>query len=631
MNNLPDAENVVQTTITRLRPFLVPAIVLILLTLLVYGQTLGFSFLSNWDDDYYVTRNLDIQGFTVKHLIRVFSASYVGNYAPVHLLSYMLDYQLVGLNSAWFHGVNVVLHICNGLLFYLLVRRLTGKPFWAFVASAIFLLHPVQVESVAWISQRKNLLAMMFSLCSFHAYIFYRRHEGKGSRYYILSLLFLVLALLAKSITVIIPFVFLLHDVYLEGPRRNKGLFVDKIPFVCAAVLVSCITVITQSAEMGGGIVDYFNGDTTARIFTMFTVLTNYLRILIWPSTLNLIYIFIIKTRIDIEVAFALLLSLVLCIGGIYLLRKERRLFFGFALFFLGLIPVSQIVPLATLMNDRYLYFPMLGAGWLVGGYLSRLNDRYPDARINPAYLVISFILIPCLFLSYQRTGVWRNSIALWSDTSEKLPTHKDPLATLAEAYVFDGQPMKALETYEKVFTLKRDFSDREIEKKALNDAAGLYMSIGAMGKTLPLVTTLTTKFPDYSPGFLNLGYYYYLSGNLPEAEKAYRKALSLAPNSSSALIAVGNICLETKRVAEARDYYRKAYENGGNGADLQYYMACVEALAKDYDKSLHHLEEALRLGFRNLYSLNVNPDLALLRRLPAFNKLVVTYFPDKK
>jgi protein O-mannosyl-transferase len=616
-----------QAFLSRIRPYVAPAIGLILLTAVIYGQTLGYSFLTNWDDDFYVTHNLDIQGFTAKHLLRIFSASYVGNYAPVHLLSYMLDYQLAGMNPAWFHGVNVFLHICNGLLFYCLVRRLTGKPFWAFAASAIFLLHPVQVESVAWISQRKNLLAMFFSLCSFLSYISYRRGKGNASRAYILSLLFLVLALLAKSVAVIFPVVFLFHDLFLEDSHRDKGLFVDKIPFVCAAILISCITVITQSAEMGGGIVDYFDGNTTARILTMFTVLTSYLRILFWPTNLNLIYIFIIKTGIDIEVAFALFIVLALSIAGISLLRKERRLFFGFALFFLGLVPVSQIVPLTTLMNDRYLYFPMLGAAWIVGGYLSRLNDSLAESRIKPAYLAISLILIPCTLLSYQRATVWRNSIALWSDTSEKLPTLKDPLATLAEAYNFDNQPGKALETYEKVFALKREFSDREIEKKALNDTASLYMNSGSQAKALPLITTLTTRYPDYAQGFLSLGYYYYISGSLTEAERAYRKALSLAPNNSSALIAVGNICLQTRRVGDARDYYRQAYENGGNGPDLQYYMACAEALAGDYDKSLHHLEEALRLGYRNRNALTGNPDLSAVRSLPAFNRLLGSYF----
>ena len=243
-----------QTYLSKLKPHLLPACGLILLTLAVYGQTLGYDFQTNWDDYQYVTHNPDIFGISANNLIRVFSSVYVGNYAPVHLLSYMLDYQLAGMNPIWFHGVNVLFHCLNGLLFYLLVYRLTKNPFWAFAASAVFLLHPAQVESVAWISQRKNLLAMFFSLCSFHSYISYSRRTGEGrERAYIFSVFFLILALLAKSIAVIIPFVFLLYDFFVEIPVRKKGVYADKVPYLIAAAVASGITLFTQSIQMGGG------------------------------------------------------------------------------------------------------------------------------------------------------------------------------------------------------------------------------------------------------------------------------------------------------------------------------------------------------------------------------------------
>jgi hypothetical protein len=504
------------TCLARLKPHLVPAIVLTLLTLVVYGQTLSFDFLSNWDDYQYVTSNPDIRGFSAINLIHIFSSSYVGNYAPLHLLSYMLDYQLVGLDPVWFHGVNVLFHAVNGLLFYLLVHRLTGKPVWAFVAAAVFLLHPVQVESVAWVSQRKNLLAMFFSLSSFLAYLSYqqRTEEGRGCAY-IFSVLFLLLALFAKSIAVIMPFVFLLYDYYLEQPRRRIGIFTDKIPYLVTVAVASGITMITQSA--GGGSVDFFGGNITDKVLTMLTVLTRYMQILIWPANLNLnaVYIFYIKNRIDGEVAIALLLVTVLCLTGAYLWHRERRLFFGFALFFLGLLPVAQIVPLSTLMNDRYLYFPMLGAAWIVGGLISRCHDRVAPKLSNPALIIITCLFIPYLLLSHQRTLVWRNAIALWSDVVIKLPTLKDQRATLAAAYIYDGQKKKALATYEELFALKREFADPLVERKALLEAANLYMDEGSLAKAFPLLLTLTTKFPDYPRGFLALGRYQALSRNL--------------------------------------------------------------------------------------------------------------------
>lgn len=620
-----------QGTSVRWTSHAVPVIGLLLLTLAVYGQVVGYDFIINWDDNLYVTSNPDILGFTTNNLIRLFSSSYAGNYAPIHLLSYMLDYQLSGMNSGWFHGVNVVFHIANGLLFYLAVFRLTGKPFWGFVSSAVFLLHPVQVESVAWVTERKNLLAMFFSLGAFICYISYRQETGTGRKCaYLFSLILLALALLAKSIAVIMPGVFLLHDFFLETPRRDKGIIADKIPFIVAAAIAASITMITQSAEMGGGIVDYFAGNLGHKSLTMLSVLTRYLHILVWPSNLNIIYIFFIKTRVDREAILSLILVMALTSAGIYLWRRDRQLCFGYTLFFLGLVPVSQIAPLSTLMNDRYLYFPMLGAAWMLGGWLSRLNDRF-TGRGNPAQILCVCLLFPCALLAHHRTSVWQDSITLWSDAAAKLPTLKDPRASLAEAYLDAGQNEKALATYGEVFSLKREFSDLGVEQKALNNAANLYLKKGLLITALPILNTLTTKFPDYPPGFLNLGYYHYLSRNLPEAEKAYHKAFSLDPRSAQACIWLGNICLETGRIAEARSWYRTCYENGGNTPDLQYDLACLEALAQNQEKSMRHLEEALRLGYRNLAAITGNPELATIRRLPSLDRLLASYFPDRK
>jgi len=519
----------------RWKALFLPALGLVLLTLAVYGHTVGYGFISNWDDNLYVTDNPDILGFTAHNLVRVFSSSYVGNYAPVHLLSYMLDYQFAGMDPGWFHGVNVGIHIGNGLLYYLLVLRLTGKPFWGFVSATLFLLHPVQVESVAWVTERKNLLAMFFSLGAFHCYLSYRRESGARQKCaYLYSVLLLTLALLAKSIAVIVPCAFVLHDFFLETPRREREMLTDKVPYFVLTALTVGITMITQAAEMGGGRVDYFGDSLVTKTLTMLPVLTRYLQILVWPTNLDAVYLFILKTRPDRETLLALFLVLGLAGAAGYLWRRDRQLCFGFALFFLGLLPVSQIVQISTLMNDRYLYFPMLGAAWMLGGALSRLNDRFPG-RVNPATALCWCLIIPAALLSQQRTLVWRDAVALWSDVAAKHPTHKDPRACLAEAYLNAEHQEQALANYAATFALKREFSDLGVEERSLNNAAGLYLGKGAPASALPLLKSLNERFPDYSPGFVTLGDYHRLCGNLPAAEQAYRQALALDPRSAQA------------------------------------------------------------------------------------------------
>jgi tetratricopeptide (TPR) repeat protein len=235
----------------------------------------------------------------------------------------------------------------------------------------------------------------------------------------------------------------------------------------------------------------------------MATVLTRYLGLLVWPapSQLNSVYILFVKGSLDGQVALGLGLAAALAALGAYLWLRQRRLCFGFGVFVVGLIPVSQLVPLATLMNDRYLYFPMLGVTWLAGGVLSALAERFPGARPNPGQLVAAALIVPCLLFSYQRCQVWRDAVTLWSDVAGKYPTLRDQRAALAAAYLYADNKQKALETYQQVFALKRDFNDPSAERKAYFEASRLYLEAGAPEKALPLLTTLTGKFPDFQPG----------------------------------------------------------------------------------------------------------------------------------
>jgi Flp pilus assembly protein TadD len=352
---------------------------------------------------------------------------------------------------------------------------------------------------------------------------------------------------------------------------------------------------------------------------------------LFWPGNLSALYLPPIRIDIDFGVVLSFLLLVILGGLGVYLFRRDRLLFFGIALFFLALLPVSQIVPLVTLMNDRYLYFPLLGASWLAGGLTATLFPTTPPKRNYLAVALVGTVLALLTICSFQRTQVWRNSIALWSDVVTKLPDSREPRAALAEAYLNAGRKSEALRAYEEVFAFSGPFTEPLMERKALNNAAVLFMDAGQPDRARTLLTTLTRRYPDYAPGFINLGYNLFLARDLPAAEEAYRRALALQPGYPSAIMGLGNICLETGRLAEARGFYRQALDSGGNGPDLHFNLACLEALSRNPDAALTHLEEALRLGYRNAEALTRNPELATLRQLPAFQRLLALYFPGMR
>ena len=154
-----------------------PVILLLLAAFALYSKALGQDFLGNWDDPVYVTANPDIMGFTLENIWHAFTREYVSNYAPLHIISYIPDYALWGFNAFGYKLTNILLHALNAILFYALLARITSRRRFALAAAAVFLCHPVQVESVVWISQRKNLLAMFFFLLSFLTYLSWKEHR----------------------------------------------------------------------------------------------------------------------------------------------------------------------------------------------------------------------------------------------------------------------------------------------------------------------------------------------------------------------------------------------------------------------------------------------------------------------
>ncbi len=222
--------------------------------LAVYWHVLGHQFLANWDDAGYVTNNPVIHDLSWRGIRTVFGRSYFYNYAPIHLLSYMVDDALWGLRPSAFALTNVVLHAANGVLFYLLLVKLGWRRLAAWAAALIFLVHPVQVESVAWISQRKAVLSLFFFLLALLAFVRYRRTDGR--RRWVLyagSLLAFGLALLTKATTVVFPLIAVLFDRHFERERSRSTWLLDKLPFLGAAAAVAVATVRAQSPEMGGG------------------------------------------------------------------------------------------------------------------------------------------------------------------------------------------------------------------------------------------------------------------------------------------------------------------------------------------------------------------------------------------
>ncbi len=501
------------------------------MTLLVYGEAaLRNEFLPLWDDAVYVMANPAVKGFAFHNIYAAFTNFYAGNYAPIQILSYMLDYSLWGMNSSGFIFSNIILHTLNGLLLFVLLIRSGCNRAVSFASAVFFLLHPIQVESVVWVSQRKTVLSMLFFLLSFNFYLSYRnavepRMAGKN---YILSVVCFGLAALCKSVVVIMPMVLWLYDQAYPDTTNIRHHLKDKIFYLILAIIGAILAYVSQSPLEAGGRTGYYGGTLYATMLTMLPVLLAYIAKIIWPVNLSLIYYMPIKTAIDTDVLFAAFVVALLGFVGWYLYNRKRELFAWYAFFYVGLLPVSQIVPIVTLMNDRYLYFPMIGAVVFVCLSVNYFVSQKQHIKI-PIIVMGCLIAIVLSVLTYERANVWRSSFNMWSDVVKKNPYHVDAWRFLAYEYNRKGDIAGAYNVCLNALGFHPN------EPVILKVAGSIFSAKGDLLSARKCLEELVRQTP-YNVEFLYLLADNYLAtGNNMQAGECYRKVLVIDPTSEQA------------------------------------------------------------------------------------------------
>lgn len=612
----------------RLKKNVLPLLFLLALTAVTYWEVTTHSILINWDDHLYITHNYAIRGFSLQNLKEAFTGYYVGNYAPVQILSYMIDYALWGNNPLGYFLANISYHFISGVLLYFLLLRFGFWRWGAFFGSALFLVHPVQVESVAWLSQRKNLLAMLPYLLSFHAYLSYRECEEEAPRrwYYLWSVVAFSLALLSKSVAVIFPVMLVMYDLLVPSSRRNLKDHSDKIPYFAAAGIIAVTAMISQESGNGGGRIEYPPNPFISLPLSMLPVLVRYIQLLLWPipSSQSIMYFPPIRNEIDYKVILSLFVVAGLIAGGIYLYRKNRPCMFWYALFFLGLGPVSQIVPLATMMNDRYLYFPMLGVAGLVAHLSGLLLEKAAMKLWGKVVLAISVgIIITLSIASHERGKVWRNSITLFSDAVAKYPNQTNTWSRLAEGYISSGE-----------FTIARYYYENaarfgELDADARHNLAKIYLITGEYDKAYQHIWWLLLRGDQSRVNMILLGEYYYRIGSYPESEEYITSYLEEYPGDLHGLYLLGRVYFMTGNMGFAREFYNRALTEGSTSPDLFYAVACLESMEGYPEQSFAALTTAFEKGLK---AKNMHDDekcLSVMKGDPRLKDIIWRYIGE--
>jgi len=525
---------------------------IVILTFLSLATSL-FSNFVNWDDDKLVIHNDLIKNISGSALKKIFISPYLGLYHPLVFLSYALEYHFFGLDPFIYHATNLILHILNSLLVFWLIFILSDNICVSFICGLLFGIHPLHVESVAWISERKDVLSGFFFLLACVYYLIYKKRNNLF--YYCVVFLSFIFALLSKPMAVTLPLALLLFD-YLSHRKFNKRTLLEKAPLFILSIIFGVMTIFSQISTQDTGYPHIYKN-----IFVALKNIIFYLNKTVAPIQLSAFYPYPQEMNILSVDLFITIIFLSFLIAAVfYSIKYTRKIVFGSLLFFITILLVLKAIPFGRsfIVADRFMYIPSIGLFYLVGVAFCWLYDkkiRYE--RIKKCFLISIFSVISFVFciLSWQRCAVWRNSVTLWEDVLGKYPQIVFVYNNLGDGYHSQGRDEDAVTAYKKGIELDPNFP------MAYNNLGLAYRALGKNQEAISAHKKAIELKPDYFSGYNNLGVAYNTVNQHKEAMAAYKKAIELKPDYADAYNNLGNVYFDLGKNQEAISAYKKAIE----------------------------------------------------------------------
>jgi tetratricopeptide (TPR) repeat protein len=501
------------------------------ITWLVFGQTLGYEFI-NYDDPEYVVKNAPVtRGLTFDGIAWAFTHVHSCNWHPLTWISHMVDCQFWGLNPTGHHFSNVLLHTVAVILLFLVFREMTAALWRSAFVAAVFAIHPLHVESVAWIAERKDILSAIFFTLTVWAYVRYSRNPS-FSRYALVTV-FYVAGLLSKPMLVTLPFILFLLDYWplnrtsekSRGRPELKRLVLEKLPLLGLALASSVVTLLAQQTSMH----PIEELSLARRLCNAVVSPVDYLGQMFWPTNLAVLYpweaIRLGPSRTGLS--FLLLAGISV---AVLLLRKHRYLVTGWFWYLVMLVPVIGIVQVGLQARaDRYTYLPQIGLYLVLAWTITDLLAARPKRHIILA-AVAGIILTPLVVLARNQTSYWKDSITLWTHALACTTDNTVAEGNTGEAYHSLGKRQEAMYHFERAL---------QIQPKQINVHSNLgvfYLEMGRFNDSLVHLEKAIEIEPKFADAHYNLGNTYLEMGRGNDAVTQYRKALDLNPNDTQAL-----------------------------------------------------------------------------------------------
>ena len=558
--------------------------VILALTCIVFIPSLNNA-LTNWDDSTYLDENPLIRSLSMANIKRIFSEVYFGNYQPLHIFSYAVEYHFYKLNPTGYHTTSLVMHlIATGLVCWF-IYSLTESPFIALITALLFGIHPLHVESVAWAAERKDLLYANFFLASLIAYIKYIRSQEK-MKYLFIAFLFFTLSILSKAMATSLAPVLILLDIYFRRKMSAK-LVLEKVPFFVLAFVFGFIAthVVTETGQVSLDLFSLFE----RILFANFNLLM-YVGKLILPIQLSSFYPYPARVEGSIPFYFYLapLVVITLAFFIIRSLKKTKVIFFGAGFFFLCIALVLQLFPVGpTIFSERYSYLPSIGFFFVIAWFIRQLLQQRPSLK-TPLYIGLAGYSLFLGVTTYKRCDVWKDSFTLWSNVLEQFPNaamalnnvgnivgkergqldlafdyfnrsifyspnYENAYANRGIVYCMRGKFDLALKDFDKAIALRPNYYE------ALFNRGIAYSQTQQYDRAIVDFTALTKLKTDDAAVYLDRGIAYAQLARYSEALSDFNMALSINPSYPDAYYQRSSAMFNLHRYREAFDDVKQA------------------------------------------------------------------------
>ena len=559
---------------------------LVVITWLVLGQTIRYDFV-NYDDNEYVYANPAItSGLTIHGITHAFTGRQSANWHPLTTLSHMLDCQLWGLRASGHHLTNVVLHTIAVVLLFLVFQEMTGAVRRSAFVAAVFAIHPLRVESVAWISERKDVLSAVFFMLTLGAYVRYARHPSIG-RYLTMAIVF-ALGLLSKSMLVTVPFLLLLLDYWplnrFTGRSSTKQLILEKVPLLALSVSDGLATLWAQHSSIARG----EQLPLVSRIGNGLVSYVIYVKQMIWPVDLAVFYPHPGDQLPVWEIGLAILMLAMVSAGAIALRRKSPYLITGWFWYLVMLLPVIGLIQVGSQAHaDRYTYLPQIGLYLLLAWAIT--DALAPQLQRRILAVMASVTVIALAWCARVQASYWRNGESLWGHalavTSRNFMAHDG----LGENLANRGRLDEAIDQFQKALNIAPGYPEIQ---------TNLILALTKKGRTDEAITNLQAllkEYPNDAHAQYDLGNALLKKGDSQSAIAAYEKTLSIQARYPAAHYNLGIALDQNGRIDEAIAHYLQAVQQDPKYAEA-YYLLGNDLLQKSrVDDAIAAYEQALK------------------------------------